>query len=437
MFKNKIEIGTLILAILLVSMALIPAANAQEEKDYSITVEEAFKHANAHMISFIAADAPGFENWTDASVDAKPLELYDINGQKLYYQFSVYKKNKTIGTINVCANKTLGSSIQNIRFDPKPYKTAEAMKKSKKIANDKYPTGEIRSTVMVVYSYPKVGAMTIIKDKGTGDEYRIFVDAYTLDEIQDKPINKTEDGDLGVWSMYETMLENGVEENLKEWQKSDNFTKSIEQAATSAFNVSDSSTSGKLYERIAALSQYGLENCTNPESPIYDPSVVNAYGNVPIIHNASQLNEFADKLRNVRESSWDEIDFYPNGSIVRYGSDTSRGYFWIELYDNRNEKYSENDTREIYEIVEKYSIKNGIENIPVVFTLTNETEIIGFMEFPIYRYDVDNNSGEEIENLNDTENSSLPEENNKQTPAHGVLISIILVVSACVAIRKQ
>ncbi|MDY0385529.1 MAG: hypothetical protein RBT65_00075 [Methanolobus sp.] len=206
---------------------------------------------------------------------------------------------------------------------------------------------------------------------------------------------------------------------------------------TSAFNVSDSTTSGKLYENIAVLSQYGLENCTNPESPIYDPSVVNAYGKVPLIHNASQLNGFADKLRIIRENSWNEIDFYPNGSIVRYGSGTSRGYFWIELYDKGNEKYSENDTRKIYEIVEKYSIKNGVENIPVVFTLTNETEIIGFMEFPIYWYDVDNNSGEEIENLNDIENSSLPEENNKQTPSHGVLISIILVVSACVAIRKQ
>ncbi len=231
MIKKKFGIGMLILATLLVSIALIPAVSAQEEKDYSVTAEEAFKHANAHMISFIAADAPGFENWVGASIDAKPLELYDINGQKLFYQFSVYKENKLIGTIDVCADKTHGPSIHDVKFDPKPYKAAEAMKKSKEIANNKYPTGEIKSTVMVVYSYPKVGAMAIIKDKA-GDEHRIFVDAYTLDEVQDKPVNETDFGDLGVWSIYETRLENGVEENLKEWQKSDKFTKSIEQAAT-------------------------------------------------------------------------------------------------------------------------------------------------------------------------------------------------------------
>jgi hypothetical protein len=231
--KNKIGLGMLILAILLMSMILIPAVSAQQDKDYSVTAKEAYRHANAHMISFIAADAPGFENWTGASIDTKPLELYDISGQELFYQFSVYKENELIGTIDVCTEKTQGPSIYDIKFDPEPYKVDEAMKKAKEIANTKYPDGKIKSTIMVVYSYPKVGAMTTIKDKATGEEYRIFVDAYTLEEVQDNPINKTRLGDLGVWSLYETMLENDMEENLAAWQKSDDFTKSIEQIITS------------------------------------------------------------------------------------------------------------------------------------------------------------------------------------------------------------
>lgn len=180
------------------------------------------------MISFIAAKAPNFENWTGASIDPKPQELYDINGQKLFYQFSVYKNNNTIGTIDIYANKTLGHSFNDIAFDPEPYKAAEAMKKSKEIAEKNYPTGEIKSTKMVVYSYPSIGAMTVVKDKTTGNEYRIFVDAYTLEEVQDKPATETKPG---VWSMYEMILENGKDNNLKEWQKSDELAKSIEQAA--------------------------------------------------------------------------------------------------------------------------------------------------------------------------------------------------------------
>lgn len=87
MNRNKIGVSILVLATLLIGMVLMPAVSAQEEKNYSVTVEEAFKHANANMISFIAADAPGFENWTGASVDPKSVKLYDINGQKLFYQF--------------------------------------------------------------------------------------------------------------------------------------------------------------------------------------------------------------------------------------------------------------------------------------------------------------------------------------------------------------
>jgi hypothetical protein len=228
MIKNKIGIGTLILAILLVGMALIPAVSAQKEDNYSVTAEEAFKHANAHMISFIAADAPGFENWTGASVDPNPQELYDINGEKLFYQFSVYKEKKLIGTIDIFANKTLGNSLNDIALDPYPYNATEAMDKSIEITKENYPDGEITSTKMVVYSYPKIGAMTIVKDK-SGVEHRIFVDVYTLNVVPDKPATETE---IGVWSMFEMRLENGVDENLKEWDISDQLTKSIEQAAT-------------------------------------------------------------------------------------------------------------------------------------------------------------------------------------------------------------
>lgn len=230
MVKNKIGIGILLLA-MLVGMTSIPAVSAQEEKDYSVTAEKAFEHANANMISFIAADAPDFESWVEASIDPKPLELYDINGQKLFYQFSVYKAKKLIGTIDICADKTLGPSIYDIVFDPEPFKATEAMKKSKEIAKSEYPNGEIKSTNLVVYSYPSIGAMTVVKNKTTGVEHRVFVDAYTLNEVQDKPATETEPG---VWSMHDKILTNGKENNLKEWKKSDELAKSIEQAAANS-----------------------------------------------------------------------------------------------------------------------------------------------------------------------------------------------------------
>jgi hypothetical protein len=128
------------------------------------------------------------------------LKLYDPNGQKLYYQFSVYKNNSLIGRVDVGANKTLGQSIQVIERTPVLYNTTEAVKKSIETARNKYPDGEIKSTEIVVYCYPDIGAMTVIKDRASGEELRVFVDAYTLEVIPDRPATETESG---IWSIFE------------------------------------------------------------------------------------------------------------------------------------------------------------------------------------------------------------------------------------------
>jgi hypothetical protein len=118
--KKKFGIGTLLFAMLLVCVLLVPAVSAQGN-DYSVTAEKAFEHANAQMIHFIATNTDGFGSWIGASIDPKPLELYDPAGQKLYYQFSVYKNSNLIGRIDIGADKKLGQSVQLVELDPKPF----------------------------------------------------------------------------------------------------------------------------------------------------------------------------------------------------------------------------------------------------------------------------------------------------------------------------
>lgn len=234
---------------MIVGTMLISTVSAQDEKDYSVTSKEAFKHANAHMIRFVESNITDFKEWEGASIDTKPLELYDINGKKLFYQFSVSKNNNIIGKIDIGADKTLGQSVQVIEFNPKPFDAAEAMKKSIEIARNEYPDGEVKLTRIVVYSYPSIGAMTVVKDKITGNEYRIFVDVYSLDEVEDKPPTETE---LGVWSMYEQISKNKIDENLKEWNESDQRTKSVDKEATGiGINISTSITEEKMEKLIA------------------------------------------------------------------------------------------------------------------------------------------------------------------------------------------
>ena len=207
---------------------------------------------------------------------------------------------------------------------------------------------------------------------------------------------------------------------------------------SSAVSVNLDSTDPGLFERVAALSQYGIENWTDPASPIYDPAVFKAYGKVPPIRNATQMNEFADKLRSSRDSSWNEIDFYPNGHVVQYGSDPRCGYFYITLY-NDGTAYSEKHTQKIYDIVDKYALENGIEDVPVVFVLTNSM-YVGSFEFAYLMYDLEDEPAEENVSLEQiTEDANLPETNitNKQTPALGVLSSLLAVFVIGMVCRRR
>ncbi|WP_292462997.1 hypothetical protein [Methanolobus sp.] len=212
-------------------------------------------------------------------------------------------------------------------------------------------------------------------------------------------------------------------------------------AHASAVSVNLDSTSGDVFERVAALSQYGIDNWTDQDSPIYDPAVFKAYGEVPPIHNATQMNEFADKLRSVRENSWNETDFYPNGHVVQYGSDPRCGYFLITLY-NDGTAYSEKHTQKIYDVVDKYAIKNGIEDVPVVFVLTNSTDV-GYAEFAYMMYDLedestDNNTSQELSTANTTiSNISETNTTSKSIPLPGILGSLLAVFLAGLIGRRK
>lgn len=71
-------------------------------------------------------------------------------------------------------------------------------------------------------------------------------------------------------------------------------------AEIAVYDVPYSTWHNNLEETISLLlklNEESLKNYTNPESPIYDPNVLKAYGNVPVIKNTSQLDEFSSTLQ--------------------------------------------------------------------------------------------------------------------------------------------
>jgi len=225
MNKNKIiQIGAVLLAllILLPVVAFGAQVDTGEEDKNNVLASKAFKQASRYMDLVVRIGLSGLEDWQGATINPEPVVLYDINGEKLFYEFSVEKDTEMVGTMKVSANKVLGSPVHTFEIGPRLWKPEEAIQKSIKVANNDYPSGKIKSAKLVVYSYPKVGVMTVVQDKNTGETHRIFVDATTNEIIPDKAPTETE---RGVISIYNQLSKEKKVKNVAKWKDSDKVNK--------------------------------------------------------------------------------------------------------------------------------------------------------------------------------------------------------------------
>lgn len=221
MNKNKkIQIGVILLALLILFsvVAFREHINTDEEDKNNVPASKAFEQASRYMDLVVRIGLSDLEDWQGATINPEPVVLYDINGEKLFYEFSVEKDTEMVGTMKVCANKVLGSPVQTFEIGPRLWNPEEAIQKSIEVANNDYPSGKIKTTKLVVYNYHIVGAMTVVQDKTTGETHRIFVDATTNEIIPDKAPTETE---RGVISFYNQLSKEKKVQNIAIWKEGD------------------------------------------------------------------------------------------------------------------------------------------------------------------------------------------------------------------------
>jgi len=237
--------------------------------------------------------------------------------------------------------------------------------------------------------------MTVVKNKTSEDEYRIFVDVYSLDVVPDRPATETE---FGVWSMYEQKLKNGLNKNLREWKKSDEFTKSIEKEMANKGicisvpiildNYSNYEVSNVYYSYYRYF--FGLNS--------YGNTIIAGYGKLPVLKTEEQkenwnstLEELGNKVKDRLASKY----MYPHGEVVTCGTN-DKGYFVILFkYGNVDESLMS----EIYSLINNSAKEMGIQDIPIEFGYGSYREEIPLdSEQGIYHW-----CGESTKNLSESD----------------------------------
>ena len=236
------QLGAVLVAMLIVSMAFVSAVSAKNESDIVtnnyVGIEKTREHATIALSEFVTAGSPGIKgaDWKGAKINPEPLTIYDINGKRLFYQYSVEKEGKSIGSIKTSASKVLGSSIVTIGLKPLALDSDVALQMAKNNAKENYKDSEITSTTLVSYSYPKIGIMVQLRDIKTNKEQRMFIDAYDYSNIPDRMPG---DNGFGVWSLYESITEEEKVKRISAWEENDKKFREIAEKKVS--NGNDSS----------------------------------------------------------------------------------------------------------------------------------------------------------------------------------------------------
>jgi hypothetical protein len=225
--KYEFRLGVLLAGLLLLSVVCILPASASIddkiiEKNY-VSIKEAEMHAKTALYDFLLIGAPGSNptDWTNATVNSDPLIIYDTNGKKLFYQFTVESNGINIGAIKVAASKVLGDPIRTIEFYSEDWDMKKEVENTKKLIAKDHKNVNVTSSKVVCDSYPKIGIMVDMQESESKEEKNKLFD-FSGSEIVDKSVNDTNSSEVAdAWSLYAEIPEKEIEERLVAWDEYD------------------------------------------------------------------------------------------------------------------------------------------------------------------------------------------------------------------------
>ena len=231
----KFEMGmralSLLLVIALVGAIFVPAVSADEKlnttsketviKENYISIDTAYEHANLAIQDFVERGLLDL-SWSSAEINYNPLEIYDINGEKLFYLFFVEKNGENIGTIKIASSKVLGGSVLTVGSESSYIEKDDLKLKAKQFIKLNYENAKLLSMHAVCYSYPKIGLMmTFVNHEGYKNQ--IILDAYDYSQVSESDI----------LSFYETIPELDFSSRISEWEDQQKHLSEIKEKGSS------------------------------------------------------------------------------------------------------------------------------------------------------------------------------------------------------------
>lgn len=292
---NLRKLGIVLLALLLAAMAIVPVVSADTYNKNAIvvdplssaainspvskesisanyiSVETATNFATESLAETIALRTMGDSiNWDGANLNPEPLTIYDLNGEKIFYQFWIEKNGEKVGKIRVAASKVLGSPIKYIgTSSPQEIDVPGLVEKANEIVNTNFTGYTIQSTKVICYDSPYLALLTELTNPQTKERKKIVIDAIFKD-YQEIP-----QGSEREFSFYDTIPKANIQPGIALWNKENDRISKVNDKITSlkiakktnpqkisinlgTSNESTISLKSTILEGFAASSNYGV-----------------------------------------------------------------------------------------------------------------------------------------------------------------------------------
>lgn len=125
---------------------------------------QALDAARLHVRRAWAGEVQGLEAWGGYDIAAEPLVIHDLNGQVLFYEFTVSSGKSQVGSIKTSASRVIGSPVVTIEFGPRTWSERKAVERAKQEARKRFPKARLSPPELVCYCYPKLGVRIWAED---------------------------------------------------------------------------------------------------------------------------------------------------------------------------------------------------------------------------------------------------------------------------------
>lgn len=204
-----------------------------------VSREEAFGNALLEGAKFSLSSSSESGKQATLSLNAKALEVFDINGKLLFYDFALQSGRTQVATIRAAANRTIGKPVISVRLGAQKWNLANSKSKIDEILKKKFSKFKVLGVLLVCYSYPKIGLLVRLANEK--ERTQVIFDISDFSIIPERPAKEGLEGAFS-WSFLDSIDPRSASTKRKKYQAAAELAKKVfgrEYGGVSIYKLTD------------------------------------------------------------------------------------------------------------------------------------------------------------------------------------------------------